>query len=460
MLMALPPVPPSRGGIRGLFAMYQQENSVIGQPQRPLKARRIASLAFATTSMLLATLAGCSPASDKSAAGQDSGKVVVLTEPAFVEGWNTQLRMDSGETVKAIYVTPDVVDDTVHVVTDKNYDHVIRRTTGDFLFFNQIGSPGATLMGPPLLIPQRMVFLTDHTLEVYRRNGHFEKSIDLHAFISSPGVAKGSLVYLGLAQSGGEVAAVEINQEVNPIRWNVITRGAVDGAPAISSSSIFVGSESGGLLGLADDHTSAWPTLDDSTFMTSGKILGDVKADSDSVYVSSSDAQIYCLFATTGKIRWRYFASAALDKGPDLTATSVYQYVPNEGVVAIDKTVKIPLEGSDNKFLGENPVHPARWTCADAVRFLSEDKKFTYVLSKSNTVLALDKQTGERKFETHRSDLVAFTTSNNPKDATIYAATKDGLVISIRPVTTPGTSGEVVFIQAPLNAGPLASAGN
>jgi outer membrane protein assembly factor BamB len=401
-------------------------------------------------------LAGCVAPSDKNSTTQASGQVVILSSPGFVEGWNLRLRMSSGDTVKAIFVTPDTVDDTIHVITEQNYDHVIRRNTGDFLFFNQIGGPDARLMGSPLLIPGHLVYTTDHTLEVYKRNGHFERTVDLKSWVSSPAIASHGLIFLGLAKVGGEVAGIDLNLIYNPVAWEVLTRGTVNGAPAAQGSLIFAGSDQGGVLALEDDHTGAWTTLPRSTFMTNGKILGDIKADATNVYVSSTDGQLYCLNGNTGTIKWRYFADAGLEQGPDVTATTVYQLVPHTGLAAIDRELKQPLEGSESKFLAENPIHPARWIAPDAVRFLSEDKKYTYVLSHSNTVMALDKQTGQKKFESHRSGLTVFATNNSPKDATIYASSRDGRVIAIRPMTTPGGTGELVLIERPI--GPVALA--
>jgi DNA-binding transcriptional regulator LsrR (DeoR family) len=67
--------------------------------------------------------------------------------------------------------------------------------------------------------------------------------------------------------------------------------------------------------------------------------------------------------------------------------------------------------------------------------------------------VALDKATGEPKFRSKRRDLTI--TTPNTKDATIYAATKRGEVLAIRPVLKGGSVGEIVLdertIMAPLS---------
>ena len=68
-----------------------------------------------------------------------------------------------------------------------------------------------------------------------------------------------------------------------------------------------------------------------------------------------------------------------------------------------------------------------------------------YVRTKDNRVAARDKKTGEVRFTSQRRDFTVFGT--NPKeDGIIYAGTKGGRVVAIRPVLKPGSVGEVVMV--------------
>jgi hypothetical protein len=57
-------------------------------------------------------------------------------------------------------------------------------------------------------------------------------------------------------------------------------------------------------------------------------------------------------------------------------------------------------------------------------------------------MVALDKATGQKRFESRRKNLDVFAT--NTKDGFLYAATKGGRILAIRAVTSPGEVGEMV----------------
>jgi outer membrane protein assembly factor BamB len=45
-------------------------------------------------------------------------------------------------------------------------------------------------------------------------------------------------------------------------------------------------------------------------FVTSGRIVGDVKVDDSGVYVASTDSKLYALDRGTGKILWKYYGAS------------------------------------------------------------------------------------------------------------------------------------------------------
>jgi hypothetical protein len=106
-----------------------------------------------------------------------------------------------------------------------------------------------------------------------------------------------------------------------------------------------------------------------------------------------------------------------------------------EGIVAIDK--------ADNPEIKE-PQHTRtpRWKSKDISRVLAQDERHTFALRKNNALVALDKATGQKRFESRRKDLGIF--ASNSKDGMLYAATKGGRILAIRAVTSPGEVGEMV----------------
>jgi outer membrane protein assembly factor BamB len=165
--------------------------------------------------------------------------------------------------------------------------------------------------------------------------------------------------------------------------------------------------------------------------------------DGHSVYCSTLSGTFFCLDKNSGKVKWKYFSGDPLEFGPQITDTTVYQYVPSLGLTALEKTKKMTL--GDEETVEESPVHSPKWSLGSAGRVLGEDDQFVYVvLGRPDTtrgVAAVDKETGKIKFRTHRRDL-AFITSQ-PKGAMIYGVTVNGLVVALKPVSEPGSYGEI-----------------
>jgi outer membrane protein assembly factor BamB len=175
------------------------------------------------------------------------------------------------------------------------------------------------------------------------------------------------------------------------------------------------------------------------TFITYGQIRADVKADEFGVYVASTDSKVYCVDRNNSKIKWQYFAGAALQDSPVVTKDRVYQAIPGRGVAAINKT-----EQKNNTQPQWQYNREALWVVENALQFLADDDKYAYLRGRDNTIIAVDRATGEVTFESTRSDFDVFG-SNDKSDGIIYASTSRGQVMAIKPVLRPGSVGEIVL---------------
>jgi outer membrane protein assembly factor BamB len=145
------------------------------------------------------------------------------------------------------------------------------------------------------------------------------------------------------------------------------------------------------------------------------------------------DSKLYCLDINTGRVRWTYYAGRPLrqDSSPVATANFVFMYVPQQGIVALEKT------GVE--------VRAAKWNLASGRQFLSSDEKYAYIRGADHSIMAVEKASGVSKFASRRTDFRYFATNNSGKDSNIYACTPNGMLYSISAVLKPGTVGEWVF---------------
>jgi PQQ-like domain len=383
--------------------------------------------------------AAAAPAGPPSTAGLDAND--------FLPVWRNLLPLDKGNQITRIFV----IQDLVFACTDDNTIYVINKADGVMRFINYVKA-GQQPIGRPLVMADRIVYPGQTTLEVYnRRNGDFIKSVSLGFTISSNVVAEDDQLFMGADLGGGELADIDISRTYVPIRWQLLVFGEVTGAPALYDNIIYVGSGDGGVRAVTQDRGAMWP-LEHDAFFTGGAIVGDLQVDDAGVYAASASGRLVCLDRNTGQIApsidprtdklnsggWQYIASNPLRTGPVVTPTTVYQLVPDKGMVAIDKVKLIPVDPDGRHRISELNRTP-RWINPEAAQFVAENREYTFVGSADQELLALGKADGAVHF---RGDGVRFSAmASNVTDSVIYATAPDGTIFALKPVLQPGSPG-------------------
>jgi len=355
---------------------------------------------------------------------------------SFKRDWMADLEL-KGDAITRVFLREDVV----VAYTKSNMAYVLNRAGGVVRFAAKITDSSVPPL-EPVVLKERVIFPTDSSLEIYRRDGRFERSYTTQ---SSPrtnvvGQRDGSRVFFGVdTRNSGRVVAIEtLPGQYKPVnqKWELMDdHGApIYSAPAVNAGIVYSAFGNGEVYAVNQDNRQAiWSTSTGQTFKTYGPVQADLRADDFGVYVPSTDSKFYCLDKTQGRKKWEYFAGSSLRSTPAISATMVYLPVTDRGVVAIDK-----INGPASR--------EPKWIVRDAVKLVAEDEKYAYFHRADNVVIAIEKASGEQKFTSKRTDFVAFAT--NTKDSTIYAATKSGQVMAIVPVLKPGNMGELALDQA------------
>lgn len=379
--------------------------------------------------LLAGTVAGCQQTKPKV-----SGVPEPLPAQSFKRDWAANLQLNKDDSIDRVFVREDLV----FVYSKKHMAYAVNKA-GGVIRFTAFLTDSTVQPHPPVVLKERIVFPTDSTLEVYRRDGQFERSYRTNASLRTDAVGwpGGSRLYFGVDSPGeGRLVAVDTApgtyKPVNE-KWQLMsTKGkSISSAPAFNAGVVYASFEDGMVYAVnGDNREPIWATSTGQVFQTYGPVTAALRADDFGVYVPSTDSKFYCLDKTQGRVKWQYFAGSSLRDDPEVTATMVYLPVLGRGIVAIDK-------------LNGPAIREPRWICKDAVKLVSEDEKYAYFARADNIVIAIDKQTGEQRFTSKRNDLVAFAT--NTKDGTIYAGTKGGELIAITPVLKPGNVGEIAM---------------
>lgn len=352
---------------------------------------------------------------------------------SFQRQWMADLALRN-DSLDQLFVRGDLV----FAYTASHKVYVLSRSGGQVLHIDEVASAAIDIF-PPVVMGERIIYPTNTTLEVYDLRGQKQRTINTEYAIRTPAVGDKNMLYFGSDYpGGGRLIAMDITRTSTIPIWQVMTPGGtLSAAPALFKGILYAGAHDGKIYAVSETRNAIWP-LEGGVFLTSGKIVADVKADQEGVYFASTDSKLYCVDRMTGKVEWQYFSGQPLTTSPAVTEDAVYQAVPGVGVVAIDKTKsKFPQYGP-----GDN--RDARWIAPQAVEFLSADEQFAYMRTSDNRVTAFDKQTGKQVFQTQRTDLNLYA-PNSGKDGLIFAATKEGKIFAVKPSIKGGGVGELVL---------------
>ena len=89
-----------------------------------------------------------------------------------------------------------------------------------------------------------------------------------------------------------------------------------------------------------------------------------------------------------------------------------------------------------------------KWTFADSTQLVADDAKYAYVLTNRGSIAAVNKADGKLAFESKRSDIARAVTSLDFKNPAVYAVTKSGALVCIKPVLKTGVVGELAMLSA------------
>jgi outer membrane protein assembly factor BamB len=396
--------------------------------------RRYCHVAVLLASAMLA-LAGCTANAGPEEADREApGKIVEVPVSHFASVWKTEAPLQGSKGTE-IFLN----DDKIFVYRADNYCVWVQRNSGVLTAITEIAKPRDRVFAP-VTLPDRVVFPSNTQIEVYDRKGKLMHKNPTRYATASGAAGDAKTLFIGEEHPrGGRLMAIDtepMDVPRTPI-WELQTHkgSAFAAAPVFFQGLVFAGSNDGGIYALrAESRDGLWPGLDDGYFPTGGEILADLAADKDGVYAASVDGKLYCLNLNTGRINWVYHAGRALreESDPVVTLNFVYIYVPTIGLVCIDKA-------------GKQEVRRAKWTIENAIQFLSSDEKNAYLRTNDNSIIAVEKSTGQVKFKSERKDFVAFAVNTHVKDTSIYALAADGTLHCIRPVLKPGVIGEVVM---------------
>lgn len=173
---------------------------------------------------------------------------------------------------------------------------------------------------------------------------------------SSPAVADKEYVYYGAANQRFYSLLI-----IGGYRsWELLTPKTVTAEPVLIGEQLYLAGQNGHLTKLnARDRSPMWP----EPFKAEGPIFARPAVSGELVCVASLDRSVYAIRANSGRRVWRQRFEAELLNAPQISGEAVYQFVPGQGVVALDAADGEP-----------------RWRISDGLRLVTRIDKSIYLL--------------------------------------------------------------------------------
>lgn len=367
----------------------------------------------------------------------ENTKTTLLPPMTFARSWRTDLHFHR-EHATELHMRGDMLIS----YASNGTAYLLRRNDGLLLHSDTV--PGGDFrLRPPVVLGDRIIYPTTTMMEVFDTGGKHIRSINLGGAIRSRAVGERSFLYVGTdtGTGAGRISKFDLNAGSDTPVWQLQTyHGGIEAAPAVQSNIVFAASNDGLVYAVsADSRAPVWPLVSQNTpdyvFNARAPVVADLVADETGLFVCTLDGRMYCLNLLSGQIKWQYFGGGPLENPPVLSVDSVYLLDPKHGLVAMDKVN--PAPSAYNR--------TPRWSIKDAAQFLAQDDRNVFLRRQDNTIVAVDKSTGTEQFRAKRKDLRVF--ANNRRDGVVYAATSEGVIVSIRAVYDAGTMG--VFVMAP-----------
>jgi len=317
--------------------------------------------------------------------------------------WENKLPIKRGESLERLFI----LGNRVYGLSSQNFLVSLNREKGNVIFSRSIAESGFPVVGLGLYKDELFSVAGNKLVEINPESGTERSAKRLGFGVTCPAARNSSYFYVGgtdrrmhALRSEDKVQVFEVAAESDSMITSIVA----------DENSVVFATDDGNVISITPDKSKRlWQ------FDAAGGIAWPIVRDGESLFAASGDTNVYRLNARTGKFVWKYQTGAKLEKGPQVTQGVVYQYVRDEGLVAIDKESKKLL-----------------WQMADGVESLAESEGKSYVITKVGTLVVMDNKKAKQLYLVDFAGVSKYAT--NVADSRIYIADKNGRIACLQPI--------------------------
>ncbi|MFI4853560.1 MAG: PQQ-binding-like beta-propeller repeat protein [Phycisphaerales bacterium JB065] len=239
--------------------------------------------------------------------------------------WTTGDTSERNSRVKMI----DIFDDLVLTHNEGNSVAARDLASGQVRWSANLGNPLTKFNGNVRLGDRIIASSESELLILDAKTGNLEDRQRLAVLSNTaPGIADQYMLIYGSAR--GEVFGHDTR--VGLKRWGFALNDRVNGNPVVMGRIAGAVAESGQVLLVNPITGEAIAPLQ----QIYGGVVNNPVSDGVNMYIASTDQSIYAFESTTGELRWRVRTQSPLEAQPAVYDGALYQYVPSEGMIAVN----------------------------------------------------------------------------------------------------------------------------
>jgi outer membrane protein assembly factor BamB len=335
-----------------------------------------------------------------------------LRDAGLVKYWQARVPLEPDQRLRDVFL----VDDVIYLGTQDGWVYSVHAPTGVIRWLRPVTRSGYEVR-PPCHAGDYVIFATPTDLQIYDR--FTGEPIRRHEFSFPAGSApatNGSQIFIGGLNRRLYVFGLD-NLMVD---WQVVANGTLVSRPVLKGPDLYFASDDGTLYACTQsDKALLWQVK------AYDRITSDLALSENGVLAPCRDQSLYLLDFATGRVLWRARFNGMLLQPPVVTADTVYQFCPADGLVAVEGTPSAIEQR-------------LRWKMPAGLTALTEHDSSTFVLTRDERVVAVDTKTGQ---EQAAIPAPGFTLGiPAPDQSTVFIAAPDGRLFCARPKGVPPLS--------------------
>ncbi len=317
--------------------------------------------------------------------------------------WSNELPVKNNESLKELRI----LGKRIYALSNRNYLMSLNKETGKMVFGSYVTRVGFPLIGLELYEKQLLSIIGGNKLvNINPDSGVQRNSRGLNCIATSPAVRNKSFFYFGGIDNRIHVLSAENLVQIFDVSAeddSVITSIIAD------DKFVIFATDTGWIINITPDKPRAlW------RFKAPKGIAGRMVRDGNTLFFACKDTNVYKINIRTGTLIWKYQSGGVLKREPRITPNIVYQYVPDRGVAAIEKTM--------GKFI---------WQLKQGVDLLAESKGKAYIITNAGTLAVMDNNSAKCIRTINVSNISGYAA--NVIDAKIYIGDKIGRITCLEP---------------------------